>query len=165
MRRRSLIDSFWEKVNKNGSVSDFRPDLGRCWIWTGNPSEDYGRIKIGGAGRRSLAVHRLSWTIANGPIPEGLDIDHLCRVRKCVCPSHLEPVLPIENFRRGMQRNMILSRAGVCHNGHSLSGENVRIRRDGMRACRACESERGKRRRAARRLALETSFSDAKIAS
>jgi len=80
---------------------------GPCWLWTGGtaggtPGDRYGYI---GPGRRGsgpmLRVHRVVWELLVGPIPEGLELDHLCRVRICCNPDHLEPVTHRENLRRG----------------------------------------------------------------
>jgi hypothetical protein len=85
-----LPTAFWRKVAKAG------PD--ECWLWTGGVrTTGYGQIRYLG---RNHAAHRVSYEINVGPIPEGLHIDHLCRVRLCVNPIHLEPVTQDENNRR-----------------------------------------------------------------
>ena len=77
------------EVNENG-----------CWLWTGQPdAAGYGRVSIA---NEVQYAHRVSWQTFIGPIPEGLTIDHLCRVRLCVNPAHLEPVTLAENVRREM---------------------------------------------------------------
>lgn len=69
-----------------------------CWLWTGTIERTgYGRFWLGG---RQEIAHRASYALLIGPIPEGLTIDHLCRVRACVNPDHLEPVTLAENIRR-----------------------------------------------------------------
>jgi transcriptional regulator with XRE-family HTH domain len=76
-------------------------DANGCWIWLGRINGfGYGEIKCG---ERRLKAHRVSYEHHVGPIPEGLDLDHLCRVRPCVNPEHLEPVTRSENVRRGHQ--------------------------------------------------------------
>jgi hypothetical protein len=71
-----------------------------CWLWTPQPDANgYGRISIND---RVQYAHRVSWETFIGPIPEGLTIDHLCRVRRCINPAHLEPVTLAENVRREM---------------------------------------------------------------
>jgi len=74
-----------------------------CWEWTaGRDRHGYGQLKISSAGRKTTArAHRVVYEIVRGPIPEGLTLDHLCRNRGCVNPSHLEPVTIGDNIRRG----------------------------------------------------------------
>lgn len=67
-----------------------------CWIWQGLKTKGYGHIRR----PYSTKAHRYAWTLAHGPIPEGLEIDHLCRQKACVNPDHLEPVTHLENMRR-----------------------------------------------------------------
>lgn len=71
-----------------------------CWIYTGNwqDGRGYKKMRVNG---RSLYVHRVTYVIANGPIPEGLVLDHKCRQRSCCNPEHLEPVTVRENTLRG----------------------------------------------------------------
>jgi hypothetical protein len=74
-------------------------ELGACRLWQGaRVSGGYGSLKYKG---RTVSAHRLAWQFANGSIPEGLELDHLCRVRHCINPDHLEAVTPQENVRRG----------------------------------------------------------------
>ena len=91
---------FWSKVDKNGPIPTFRPDLGRCWAWSGaRNSEGYGNFAI--KYRQTERAHRVAFHLTRGPIPEGLTIDHLCRVHWCVNPDHLEAVSNRENIIRG----------------------------------------------------------------
>jgi hypothetical protein len=78
------------------------PKLGECWVWLSRLNRNgYGRLKWEG---RDLMAHRLSYEVHVGPIPDGLVLDHLCRVRCCVNPSHLEPVTVQVNTPRGEAR-------------------------------------------------------------
>jgi HNH endonuclease len=71
-----------------------------CWIWDGAKiPQGYGTTSVDG---RTVGVHRVAYERAHGPIPAGLEIDHLCRTRPCVRPEHLEPVTTAENQRRGL---------------------------------------------------------------
>lgn len=75
------------------------PELGECWVWCARLNRNgYGRLSVGG---RELMAHRLSYEAHVGPIPDGLLLDHLCRVRQCVNPAHLEPVTHQVNTLRG----------------------------------------------------------------
>lgn len=108
---------------------------GECIIWTGAlQTNGYGSMGNGQGG--SMLVHRAAWEIANGPIPGDLTIDHLCRVKACVNPAHMELVTRGENSRRGRAAQE------ACAHGHPLSGDNLRlqIREDGRtyRICIAC---------------------------
>jgi hypothetical protein len=124
---------FWTKVDTSGE----------CWLWTGSQNgTGYGQITVGGNHRPRL-VHRLSYAMHNGPIPEGLVIDQLCRVRLCVNPSHLEVVTTAENIRRGMagEHQRIKTH---CPQGHPYEGDNIyRIAsRPNARYCRTCNNSK-----------------------
>lgn len=86
------------QVDKNGPAPEHRPDLGPCWLWIGTVDRwGYGQMKWQG---RRPGSHRVAYELLVGPIPEGLTLDHLCRVPGCVNPAHLEPVTQAENNRR-----------------------------------------------------------------
>lgn len=89
------------RVDKNGPVPEHRPDLGPCWVWTGYLNADgYGVTGVGPSGKTDLA-HRVAYMEFVGPIPEGKELDHLCRNRACARWSHLEPVTHAVNVKRG----------------------------------------------------------------
>lgn len=146
---RPLMDRFIEKllVMPNG-----------CWEWTGCITKGerggYGRISIGN--RKLALAHRVAYELYVGPIPEGLTLDHLCRVRHCVNPTHLEPVTQRENCLRGESRAARHARQTHCVHGHPLSGDNLYTYPNGRRkrACLTCirrwRREEGERRRASR---------------
>jgi hypothetical protein len=99
-----------------------------CWIWQGtiDKAKGYGSIKIDG---KMLKVHRVMYEREVGPIPEGMELDHRCKVRACMNPAHLEPVTGIVNIRRG--RHVKLSdsdRAEIAAFCHDLTPKDVVVR-------------------------------------
>lgn len=133
-------ERFWSKVDKNGPVSDHRPDLGPCWVWVSilKPA-GYGQFHEGVSPNRALLAHRVAYELLVGPVPDGLQIDHLCRVRRCVNPGHLEPVTPAENTRRGAA---VITH---CPAGHPYDEENTRVRPNGHRGCNTCNRASARR--------------------
>ncbi len=104
-----------------------------CWIWVAQISpKGYGRY-WDGEKRIQVQAHRFSYEFFHGPIPSRLQIDHLCRVRECVNPDHLEPVTPFENMRRG-QHGVLKTH---CAQGHLLVEPNLRLVGN-RKYCRAC---------------------------
>lgn len=122
-------DRFLAKIDRSGE----------CWLWTGElDPHGYGRFSYkGGKG----FAHRASWQFFVGPLPDHLAIDHLCRVRNCVNPAHLEPVTHGENTIRATRIRVINHPA--CVHGHEFTPENTFIRADGARGCRICRRLRG----------------------
>jgi hypothetical protein len=107
-----------------------------CWEWTGAPNPNgYGYATAGS--KRPLA-HRLVYELLVGPIPDGLQLDHLCRNRLCVNPDHLEPVTAHVNLHRGYGRTRFRSEQTVCVRGHDFTPENTYINSRGNRTCRTC---------------------------
>lgn len=116
-----------------------------CWLWNGRPNKHgYSMTRIRG---RTVIVHRMAYELLVGPIPEGLEIDHLCRNRRCVNPAHLEPVTGRVNWIRGTapsRGNLIKTH---CKNGHPLVEENLIERTDNApngrvyRQCRTCRKD------------------------
>jgi hypothetical protein len=87
-KRANVAEVFWARVTKTET----------CWLWNRPPNNaGYGTIKVDS---RTVMAHRFAWELASGPVPDGMELDHLCRVRACVRPSHLEPVTHAENGRR-----------------------------------------------------------------
>ena len=111
-----------------------------CWQWTA-------ALERGGYGSyyhdgRMQRAHRVAYQLLVGVIPDGLQIDHLCRVRSCVNPEHMEPVTSAENVRRGSAAE----RHTHCKRGHELSGWNSIRSNDNRQRCRICTNA-GQRRR------------------
>lgn len=142
-----IEDRFWSKVDKDGPVPDYRPELGPCWLWTaGQWGEGYGRFWVSG---RPVSAHRFAYEFLVGPIPSGLQIDHLCRVRNCVNPAHMEPVTNRVNTLRGMGPTVAglrMSTKTHCPQGHPYDEANTRWWRN-ERLCRACGRACVQRRR------------------
>lgn len=135
MRKRTDEASrFWPKVDKTGD----------CWEWTaGKTKAGYGKFRVGSQtdGTRRLAeAHRWAYEHSVGPIPEGLELDHLCRNRACVNPAHLEPVTRRVNCLRGEGAVADNARKTHCPKGHAYVGDNVLPHgKDGTaRKCREC---------------------------
>lgn len=111
-----------------------------CWLWTGGKiwngyGSTYKGYKSDGTLQHVLA-HRFAYELFRGPIPAGLTLDHLCRVRACVNPEHLEPVTNRENLMRSALT--IVQVKTHCLRGHPLEGENLGFRPKGARYCREC---------------------------
>lgn len=139
---RPLTERFWKFVPMvNGADA--------CWPWLGAKKLGYGRIADSASpgARRGLqlAAHRVSYQMLKGPIPEGLELDHLCNNRACVRPDHLEPVTKSENGKRGFLRGRRFTSFAAenaaktsCIRGHLYTPENTyRIGANG-RGCIEC---------------------------
>lgn len=117
-------------------------DEAGCWRWSGSLNQSgYGRVNV--KNPVGVLAHRVSYTAWNGAIPEGLHLDHLCRVRDCVNPAHLEAVTKKVNDLRGFSGPAVNSRKTHCSKGHEFKPENVYIQRKPngdflRRQCRAC---------------------------
>ena len=128
----SMEDRFWSKVDKNF--------LG-CWYWVASVNDrGYGTFQVF---KRPKKAHRVSYEMFKGKIPDGLELDHLCRVRNCVNPDHLEAVTHKENVLRGSSFVSEQAHRTHCKRGHELSGDNLLPHKlkKGLRACKACNTE------------------------
>ena len=129
---RGLIGQLARKANVN---------LEECWPWAGyvRPT-GYGDVWADG---RRDSAHRWVYETLVGPIPVGLDLDHVCRSRSCVNPAHLEPVTRSDNLRRSPRSNRT-----ACPKGHNFSVENTYVRPSGYyRYCRTCHRQKEAKRR------------------
>jgi len=130
-----------------------------CWRWIGGGGRGKGGyVQVSSAGR-SVMAHRWAYELLVGPIPEGLTIDHLCRVTDCVNPAHLEVVTQrTNNLRSGgvAGRNVVKTH---CPQGHPYDDANTYRRPDGGRDCKLCINERSRRRNERRRARLSGAMS------
>lgn len=115
-----------------------------CWLWNGAINErGYGFLKVGSRtdnSRRTVKAHRFAYETVVGPVPDGLELDHLCRNRSCVNPLHLEPVTHSENIRRG---DTSTPKKPTCKRGHVFTGVSGSQQR-----CNQCVRDRYAARRA-----------------
>lgn len=131
------------RIDQKKLLTKIRLAPSGCWLWTGATyPAGYGKTGVDG---RTLLAHRVSYELFVGPIPEGLQLDHLCRVRNCVNPAHLEPVTAAENTLRGNGPAAVNARKSSCVRGHPLSGNNLYVCPRGRRECRKCRAAAGRR--------------------
>ena len=108
-----------------------------CWEWTGAQlASGYGSVRFDG---RVQVVHRVMWEQVKGPVPAGLQLDHLCRNRTCCNPAHLEAVTQRTNLLRGVSLPAQNARRDKCLNGHEF---DIRRKGNGWRECSICKKAR-----------------------
>jgi hypothetical protein len=126
-----------ERVWRRIKVSD-----ADCWIWTGVLHyAGYGRMSSPSDRNKTVQTHRFVYECLLGPIPDGLELDHLCRVRACCNPLHLEPVTHRENILRGHTVTASNAAKTHCPSGHPYAGENLQTNAKGYRKCRQCQRD------------------------
>jgi hypothetical protein len=128
---KTRIDLFMDKIRIDSTTN--------CWIWIGhvNKVSGYGQFWNG---EKVVGAHVFSFVTFNHPLPAGLEPDHLCRVRRCVNPKHLEAVTRRENLLRGDTIPARKAAQTSCKNGHPLSGDNLYRAKNGTRQCRICKA-------------------------
>ncbi len=109
-----------------------------CWVWQRSTDRGYGKLTQRG---RTWRAHRVAYMLVKGPIPEGLEIDHLCRVHACINPDHLEAVTQQENILRGIGPTAQNARKTHCGYGHEFTAANTYRSRYG-RECHSCRRAR-----------------------
>ena len=130
------LDRFWSKVYCSPSGH---------WIWMGKLASN--GYPIFSVGYRRTGAHRLSVELDRGPIADGLVVDHLCRIKRCVNPVHLQSVTQQVNVSRGVHHAAVAARTGRCHAGHDLNDvSNLWVGPTGERKCRACSTAKRRQR-------------------
>lgn len=140
----------WERIRARCAMD------GSCLIWQGAQSRaGYGQIQIRALAKQALYVHRVVYEYFNGPIPAGLEIDHVkargCHSRACCNPAHLEAVPPSVNNARSDSIAVRNAAKTHCPSGHALTGNNLTNRSRPGRECRICAVAHQKAWRAKRR--------------
>ena len=121
-----------ERILTRCAIECTSEDLGPCWLSTYAPTNGYPGVQVSGCRRY---VHVVAYELLVGPVPEGLELDHLCRVRHCFNPDHLEPVTHAENIRRAPRWN-----PERCPAGHEYTPDN--IEKDRTLRCKTCRQIR-----------------------
>jgi len=128
---------FWSKMSMD--INMVRMDVETfCWEWKGLYDHDgYGKFRTKNS---YIGAHRIAYELVRGKIPEGMELNHICRNRKCVNPNHLEVVTHQENMAKGIPR--------LCckYGGHIFIPENTGYNKDGSRYCKVCHNKRGRER-------------------
>jgi hypothetical protein len=135
---------------------------GECWRWTGAHARDYGTIGLKPY-HRTVYAHRFAYEYFVGPIPEGLEIDHVtargCRFRDCVNPEHLEAVTRRTNILRSSNVVADQARRDQCPKGHPYDEANTRLIR-GKRSCIECHNSDRRTGRVHKRWKLTQELAD-----
>ena len=141
--RGTVIERFYRNVSLS-ETSSYKESP--CWIWTAYIGPGgYGEFNLKGkdaVGHRNKGAHSVAFELFKGSIPEGLEIDHLCRRTNCVNPAHLEAVTGKENILRGESPAARNARKDYCQRDHSFSPSNTYLARGGHRHCRKCAALR-----------------------
>lgn len=131
------MPNFEKILSKNVKITE------GCWLWIASKSKNgYGKIVFE---KKHTSAHRVIYQHFKGLIPKGMVIDHLCRNKICVNPSHLEAVTQKENILRGFSPASLNSKKTICKNGHFLSGKNLYVTPNGRRNCVICRQNSSKK--------------------
>lgn len=134
---------WWAKVTL-GSIPDYAPELGPCWFWAAYVSSyGYGLFRDN-LKDKMVPAHRWGYEMFHGTVDADLDMDHLCRVRHCVNPRHLEPVTRQVNILRGETFQARNAAVTACPKGHDYDDVNTVRDKQGRRRCRTCVNTAGR---------------------
>ena len=135
MKRKPATERFWKmvKVRSDG-----------CWEWGGARNGGYGSFWLNPV---TVLAHKFAYEEQYGPVPDGLELDHLCRNRLCVRPTHLEAVTHRENVVRGVNPAATHAALTHCPSGHAYDEENTHVSGRGWRYCRPCRNAQQNERR------------------
>lgn len=130
-------------------IADKSQMSGECWVFGGaQHSNGYGAVGMIENGRKvTRFVHRVAYRVLVEEIPDGLQLDHLCRNRKCWNPAHLDPVTHRVNGMRGASPTVAVRLSGACMKGHPQTEGNVYRKPNGHQQCAVCARATAKRRR------------------
>lgn len=144
MTRDTLKKPFEQKLIEYVQVTGF------CWLWTGQLTDKgYGQVRFNG---KMMRAHRATYLFLVGEPPEELVTNHLCKVRNCVNPDHMEFVTQRENVMYSYSPASENARKTHCKRGHELLGSNLYVKPSGQRICRTCKNdEQNSARREGRR--------------
>lgn len=144
-KRLTAWERFFNLVNTQNS----------CWLWSGGLHE--GGYGVFNSGTRLMGSHRWIYQQVFGKIPNGYEIDHLCKTPGCVRPSHLEAVTPSENCKRSSSWHHFVrsaSKIRECPKGHPYNDVNTYLDKQNCRHCKTCDRERSKQYQAKKRQAI-----------
>lgn len=134
---------FWAKVKRTRS----------CWLWLGAlNSQGYGNFRIRKGSDGTVLAHVFAYQLLVGPIPEGKESDHVCRIRRCIRPSkrHVEMVSHRTNMLRGLGASGMNARRTHCKHGHRYTKISSYYRPKKGRVCRLCTKAHNERRKGSR---------------
>ena len=132
-------------ANIPSRITDRIEQTEACWLWRGRLRPD-GYGECGGVainGKRERLIHRVMFLLAVGPIPDGCEIDHICKIKPCCNPAHLRAVTHAVNCETRDDRSTWTH----CSHGHEFTPENTMVQHGQYRACRECHNETNRRNR------------------
>ena len=130
-RIEDVVGHFWTYIDKTDT----------CWLWTGSKVGGYGVYSTGATRGLEEQAHRFAWQALVGEIPEAMELDHICGIRNCVNPGHLQLVEQGFNRKQGLKVARANQKARThCKRGHEYTDENTYIEREGWRRCKSCQA-------------------------